>query len=61
MKNFVAYFLPMMSKQAAKFEQGGEHAMVPSQHPKLYAELDRRLAAMLGIPNGSQEVLDNQS
>jgi len=48
MKNFAAYFLPMMSKQASRFEQGGKYASLPSKSPELYAELDRRLVAVLG-------------
>ena len=48
MKNFAAYFLPMMSKQASRFEQGGKYANLPSKSPELYAELDRRLVAVLG-------------
>ena len=47
MKNFAAYFLPMMSKQAAKFEEGGKLVPLTLQTPELYSELDRRLAAVV--------------
>ena len=48
MKKFAALFLPMMGKQAAKFEVGGKLEQVPCSVPDVYAELDRRLAHITG-------------
>lgn len=46
MKNFAAYFLPMMSKQAAKFAPGAKLEHFHQQYAALYEELDRRLSLL---------------
>ena len=57
LKHFAKDLLPMMAKEARKYEPGGELAHMMETKPAAFAEMDRRLSTLPTAPKTSVEAV----